>query len=471
MQEKCVLESTLVKLDQLRHLAPKKLELHPPLQLTICTEFYPPDYAATGQLIEELAIQLEKSGMPVHIFTGQPGYAFHKSSASSIECIGKLRIQRSSASRLWHSRIRGKGINGLLFFLRAALHLLNPKRRGALVLLTTAPPFLPILGYLANLFLGLPYICLIYDLYPDIAIELKVVSAKHWVARLWSWLNKKVWKRANHIIVLSSTMKDRMQADCPGIGDKISVIHNWADPEWIMPMPKQNNWFAQHHRLVDTFTVLYSGNMGRCHDMDTILEAAYQLQHEPIRFLFVGEGAKRRDCIEQVQSLGLNNCRFLPYQEKLDLPYSLTACDLSLVSINTGMEGLVAPSKLYGTLAAERPVAVVCEPHSYLRVLVSDAKCGATFRNGDGIGLANFIRFLANDRQIAEQMGKAGRQYLQKNFTPEIIAQQYLKVLSKSGLETRKQPSEKTTGKLNPRAKRSPKPVSGLKSWFSGIKQ
>jgi glycosyltransferase involved in cell wall biosynthesis len=470
MQEKCMLVGTLDKLDRLRRPNPKKLELHRPIQLTICTEFYPPDYAATGQLIEELALQLEQLGAPIRIFTGQPGYAFQKSSAPSVECTGMLRIQRSGTSRLWHSRIRGKGINGLLFFLRVAIHLLNPKRRGDLVLLTTAPPFLPILGYLANLFLGLPYICLIYDLYPDIAVELKVVSNKHWVSQLWNLINKQVWKRANHIIVLSSTMKDRMQANCPGIGEKISVIHNWADPDWITPIPKQKNWFAQHYSLVDTFTVLYSGNMGRCHDMDTILEAAHQLQHEPIQFLFIGEGAKRRDCMEQVRNLDLKHCQFLPYQEKQDLPYSLTACDLSLVSINFGMEGLVAPSKLYGTLAAGRPVAAVCEPHSYLRALIADAKCGATFRNGDGTGLANFIRFLASDRQIANQMGTAGRQYLQKNFTPEIIAQEYLKVLAKSGLNVRKQPDSKAESRRPLRAKRSPKPISGLKSWLSGTK-
>jgi glycosyltransferase involved in cell wall biosynthesis len=470
MQEKYVLTSNLTKISRSHQPNLKKPKLPRPIQLTICTEFYPPDYAATGQLIEELALQLEQCGLPVRIFTGQPGYAFQKSSAPSIEYAGKLRIQRSGTSRLWHSRIRGKGINGLLFFLRTALHLLNPKRRKDLVLLTTAPPFLPIVGYLANLLLGIPYICLIYDLYPDIALELKVVSDENWLARLWESINKKVWKRANHIIVLSSTMKERMLANCPEIGDKISVIHNWADPEWIAPRPKQSNWFARQHSLVDTFTVLYSGNMGRCHDMDTILEAASQLRHEPIQFLFIGEGAKRRACIEQIENLGLKNCQFLPYQEKQDLPYSLTACDLSLVSITFGMEGLVAPSKLYSTLAAGRPVAVVCESHSYLRTLVADAKCGATFRNGDGTGLANFIRFLASDRHMAEQMGYAGRQYLQNNFTPEIIAQQYLNVLSQSGLEVCRQPDGKTFSSRTSSSDLSLRSMSGLKSWLSGIK-
>lgn len=177
------------------------------------------------------------------------------------------------------------------------------------------------------------------------------------------------------------------------------------------------------------FTVLYSGNIGRCHDMDTILEAAEQLQNEPIQFVFIGDGAKRESCVDQISTLGLSNCQFLPYQEKQVLPYSLTAGDLSLVSISPGMEGLIAPSKLYSILAAGRPIAAICEPHSYLRQLLAEAKCGAAFNNGDGTGLAKFIRSLAIDTQLANRMGNAGRRYLKSNFTPEIIARQYSNLL------------------------------------------
>lgn len=410
-------------------------KLESPIKLTICTQFYPPDYAATGQLIEELAIQLESLGMYVRIFTGQPGYAFQKAFAPRIERLGKLVIERSQTTKFWRSRIRGKGINGLLFFLRTILYFLRAANRKDLVLLTTAPPFLPIVGYLANRLFGLPYICLIYDLYPDIAVELEVVSDRHLLTRFWNWLNQKVWQRAQQVIVLSSTMKTRVQSNCPEISDKIAVIHNWADPDWIVPIAKEDNWFAYKHHLVNTFTVLYSGNLGRCHDMDTILAAARQLQKELIQFVFIGDGAKLSTCIEQVRELGLDNCRFLPYQDKQTLPYSLTACDLSLVSVNLGMEELVAPSKLYGILASGRPVAVVCEPHSYLRQLVANAKCGETFNNGDGEGLAKFIRLLASDRQLTEKMGNSGRNYLEANFTPEIIAKQYSELIRQAVLE------------------------------------
>ncbi|MBA2749084.1 MAG: glycosyltransferase family 4 protein [Tatlockia sp.] len=413
------------KLKVVKQKKDNKTELDRAIKLSIFTQFYPPDYAATGQLIEELAIQLGKLGISVNVFTGQPGYAFRKESALLKERLDKLFIRRSRTARLWNSRIRGKAINGILFCLRSGLHLIKSAGRGDILLITTAPPFLQVLGYLANRCFGTPYVCLIYDLYPDVAVELNVVSTKNWLVQSWNWLNKKIWRQAQSIVVLSSTMKERVIAKCPEVKDKISVIHNWANPDWIIPLAKQDNWFAQKHDLVNKFTVMYSGNMGRCHEMDTIMTAAKQLQNEDIQFVFIGGGAKQQICVQQ----DLPNCRFLPYQEKHILPHSLTACDLSLVSISSGMEGLVAPSKLYGILAAGRPVAAICEPHSYLKLLLSEAKCGATFNNGDGTGLATFIRRLAQDRELALNMGTAGREYLESNFTPEIIALEYSKLL------------------------------------------
>lgn len=447
MLEKDLSKPAPTKLKIVRQKNDNRAEQHSCFKLSIFTQFYPPDYAATGQLIEELAIQLGKLGITVKVFTGQPGYAFKKDSAPLKERLDKLLIRRSRTARLWNSRIRGKTINGVLFCVRSGLHLLKAAGRGDILLITTAPPFLQVLGYLANRCFGTPYICLIYDLYPDVAVELKVVAAKNWLVQSWDWLNKKIWSQAQGIVVLSSTMQERVQAKCPEVKDKISVIHNWANPNWIVPLAKEDNWFAQKHGLVDKFTVMYSGNMGRCHEMDTIMSAAKQLEHEDIQFVFIGGGAKHQICVKQVSELNLPNCRFLPYQEKHVLPHSLTACDLALVSISSGMEGLVAPSKLYGILAAGRPVAAICEPHSYLKSLLTEANCGATFNNGDGIGLAKFIRRLAQNRELATNMGTAGRQYLESNFTPEIIALEYSKLLSKAAIG-QKQPSN-TTKEVN----------------------
>ena len=400
-------------------------------KVSIITQFYPPDHAATGQLIEELARQLSEQNIEIQILTGQPAYGGEKQKiAPPREKQKNIAVRRSLTSRFLPKRLRGRAINGLLFCLRSGLRLLKPSYRGDVILLTTEPPYLLIVGYFAKLILNLPYVCLLYDLYPDVAVSLNVISKKHWLTRFWNWINAKIWKNAQGIIVLSSTMKDRIVAKCPEIADKITVIHSWSDPNHVTPQPKANNPFAIKHNLVKPFTVLYSGNMGRCHDMETIMATAWELKDDPVQFVFIGGGAKYDQCYQTViQEWELRNCLFLPFQPKKDLPNSLTACDLSLVTISEGMEGLVAPSKLYGILAAGRAVAAVCEEHSYLCDLLSEAGCGKTFVNGDSQALADYIRFLANNPEKVETMGKAGRHYLETHFTPEVIAKQYSQVL------------------------------------------
>lgn len=401
--------------------------------LGVFTQFFPPDYAPTGQLIDEITQQLSQQDIQVSVFSGQPGYAFSTQRGAPLkEDRHQVRVKRSRTAQLWPKQIRGKAINGLLFFLRAGLHLLRSARKYDVILLTTAPPFLPVLGYLASLILGKSYICLVYDLYPDIAVELNVVKHNHVLAKAWRLVNYYVWKNASGIIVLSGAMKRRVIRQCPRVRGKISVIHSWADPKQIVPIPKTKNWFAWKYQLVDIFTVIYSGNMGRCHDMDTLLEAMILLKDEPIRFVFIGGGAKRPDVMAQVQDRGLKNSQFLPYQDKEVLPYSLTAGNVSLVSVSPGMQDLVAPSKVYSALSSGRPIVAVCPKSSYLNDLIADANCGITIENGDGKGLADFILYLQKDHVTAKVMGDNAHRYLKEHFTPQKISEEYFAVVNQS---------------------------------------
>jgi glycosyltransferase involved in cell wall biosynthesis len=159
------------------------------------------------------------------------------------------------------------------------------------------------------------------------------------------------------------------------------------------------------------------------------MEAALILRDEPIRFAFIGAGAKLPECLAFVELHHLENCLFLPFQPKEVLPFSLTACDLNLVSVSQESEGLVAPSKFYGCLAAGKAIAVICPPHSYLREILAAAQCGRAIINQDGEGLAAFILELKQNPELSQNMGKNGRDYLEKNFTLSKITDQYLKVI------------------------------------------
>ena len=409
----------------------KKHEQQEFLRLAIVTQFFPPDYAATGQLIEELAGNLGKYQIEPYVFTGQPGYAFTRPNAKSRELTSeRVQIRRTQTTRLCSKQAGGKTLNGVLFCLRAGLQIVKHHKEIDVLLLTTAPPFLSVIGWLANLLFGIPYICLIYDLYPDVVTELGVSADDSFIVRTWHRVNHLVWGRARQIIVLSSTMEKRLLSKHPYLRDKVSIIHNWANAQKIKPIDKQNNWFAIEHQSDRQFTVLYSGNLGRCHDADTILTTIKLLQDKPVKFVFIGAGAKYEECLQEISAMGIKNCHFLPYQPKEVLPYSLTCADLGLVSIAPGLEGVIAPSKLYGVMAAGVPIAAICEPHSYLRSLVNGIGFGACFDNNDAEKLADFISGLALNPKKAKNMGSIGRQYLLDNFTPQITARQYAEVIT-----------------------------------------
>ncbi|MEB3199699.1 MAG: glycosyltransferase family 4 protein [Synechococcaceae cyanobacterium] len=401
-------------------------------RLTVVSQFFPPDFAATGQFVDDLSRRLSERGLQILVLSGQPGYAYHADRAERIEFQHNRCIRRTSVSRFWPDRIRGRVVNSLLFCLRTVLRLLRQARRGDLLLFTTEPAYLPVVGWLTHLITRAPYIVLIYDLYPDIAVSLDVVPESHPLVRLWTWLHTRTFASAQELIVLSDTMQERLRQHYPSVSTPISVIPNWADPHQIRPMPRHSNWFVQRYDLQDTFTVLYSGNQGRCHDLFTLIDAAAVLRDHPrIRFLLVGSGPRNRELQARVKQSGIRNVRFLPYQDADALPQMLAAADLAVISLLAEAEGQVAPCKLYGHLAAGAPLAVICSDRSYLRREVARAGCGRCFASGEHEALAEWIVQLAADPVLCEDLGKAGRRYLLSTATPELAVQAYAEVLAR----------------------------------------
>lgn len=401
-------------------------------RLTIVSQYHPPDFAATGQFIADLSCRLAERGLQNLVLTGQPGYAFSREQADRIEFFPNRCIRRTAVSRFWPERIRGRVVNSLLFCLRTLLRLLRQGRRGDLLLISTEPAYLPIVGWLTHLLTRAPYVLLIYDLYPDIAVSLGVVAADQPVVRLWRLLQAQSLAAANEIVVLSTTMQTHLRRHYPQVNTSITVIPSWADPGLIMPLARADNSFSQQHGLCDRFVVLYSGNQGRCHDLTTLLDAAERVRDQPdILFLIVGGGAQHKALVQRVEQQSLSNVRFLPYQEAEQLPALLACADLAIVSLLAAAEGQVAPSKLYGHLAAATPVAAICAPHSYLRSELERGGCGQAFSSGESDALADFILRLRADPEWAQGLGRSGRRYLQATATPALVVQAYAEVLSR----------------------------------------
>jgi glycosyltransferase involved in cell wall biosynthesis len=205
---------------------------------------------------------------------------------------------------------------------------------------------------------------------------------------------------------------------------RIRVIPNVGIEGEIVPLPRHPNAFREKHNLQESFIVMYSGNMGRAHEFGTVLEAARIFQEEGdegIAFLFVGHGPMEPELRAEVTRLQLGNVLFIPNQRLEDLSVSLGAADVHLVTMQSGMEGLVVPSKFYGVLAAERPCLFVGSEDSEVARVILEYGLGWVIRPGQAAQLATAIGYAKrtlHDKEIPVR----GRDYLRRqNARDEFI--------------------------------------------------
>jgi len=401
-------------------------------RITIVNQFFPPDFAATGQLLNQLSQGIVDGGFKTHILTGMPAYAFSTLDAERLEFDDGRCIRRTSASRLWPKQIKGRAINGILFILRTLLRLMRRSRRSQLVIWTTEPPYMPIIAWIVSFITRTPYILILYDIYPDVLFSLKILREKSLLVKAWKLFNKLSYINSKGIVVLSEPMKSLVVREYCADDNKVTIIPSWSDPAHIKPLDKSDNWFVAKHNLHNKFVVMYSGNMGRCHDLVTIVGAALILRAKSeIVFMFIGNGPQKDRVRKLKEDLELDNIILVPYQEYCDIPFTLAAADLSIVSIATGLDSVVAPSKLYGHLAAGSPVAVIAPENCYLKKLVEEVGCGAWFSNGDSLRLSQWVLEIRSNKKERLSLGQKGRNHVLKEACPEVVFQKYLDLINK----------------------------------------
>ena len=211
-----------------------------------------------------------------------------------------------------------------------------------------------------------------------------------------------------------------MEASSSGVGRQ-----SLAD-DGMETNPLRREW-----GLDGKFVVGYSGNLGRVHEFATVLDAAVQLaDREDIVFLFIGGGHQLGALKAEAGRRGLVNVQFQPYQPRERLAQSLGACDAHLVTLRSGLEGLVVPSKFYGIIAAGRPVLFVGAADGEIAGLVHEGQCGQAFQVGDAQALAQCLRGLADGPARAREWGENARRLFDARFAMPIAVDRWERVLA-----------------------------------------
>jgi glycosyltransferase involved in cell wall biosynthesis len=256
------------------------------------------------------------------------------------------------------------------------------------------------------------------DLYPETAIQLGIpLLGSPPLRQSLSYIRDKSLKVATANVAVGHRMAERVLSR--GVAaDRIHVIHNWSDDERICPVPHANNPLRKEWGLENKFVVGYSGNLGRAHEVDTVLAAAERLRgNSRIVFTFVGGGHLLDDLVRVVKQRGLKQLfRFFPYQDQARLKYSLCVADVHWISLRPALKGLVVPSKFYGIAAAGRPVIAICRKDGEIARLVDQHGCGLVIEPGDANGLAEALSHLSKDTQCVAAMGGRARAMLETDF-------------------------------------------------------
>jgi glycosyltransferase involved in cell wall biosynthesis len=411
-----------------------------PVRVIFINRYFHPDLSATSEMLSGLVFALSKRGVPVTVITSRLRYEDGKNLYLPTEAIDGLKVRRVWTSRLGRTLTLGRTIDYLSFLFAAAWELWRLTRPGDIIVAKTDPPLLSMMVAPIARLKGAKLVNWLQDIFPEVAEALDFGGRLARPAfRLIQPFRNWSLRVAGMNVVVGEGMAARLRA--LGVSrENLSVIQNWSNGALVAPIEPTQNALRASWAPKGRFVIAYAGNLGRAHDIDTLIEAmtilhkratnspAQDIAHQ-ILFIFVGGGAQRARLEREVLQRRLTNVRLHPYQPRERLSETLGVADLHLVSLNPKLEGLVVPSKFYSIAAAGRPTLFIGAPDGEIARLITDANCGVTVRPGDAEALVDHIVQLAEDPQLCTDMGARARAAFEEHWSKDRAVEQWEDVL------------------------------------------
>ena len=417
------------------------------MRFIFVNRFFYPDHSATSQILSDLTFALARRGHSIAVVTSRLDYdgtgKVHLRPRENIEGVAVNRVWTSRLGRAW---LPGRAIDYATFYLASAWRLWRVARSGDVVIAKTDPPMLSVIVAPICWLRGAKLVNWLQDIFPETAQALGVAGR---FSRAGYTIMRMLRNRSLKLARMNVTLGERMAERVESFGvprDRIAIIANWADGAAVRPIDHASNGMRARWGLSDSFVVGYSGNLGRAHEIDTILRAMTTLERAergaktdvdqpsgapapPVTWRFIGSGALLAPLQSEVSKRGLQSVAFHPYQPRWLLAASLSAADVHLVSLRPELEGLIVPSKFYGICAAGRPTLFVGDQDGEIARLIARYGCGRSIAAGDGEGLAQVIVELIGNASERRRMGEAARRALEEEFDKSIAVTRWEKLL------------------------------------------
>ncbi len=395
----------------------------PRRRILVLNQYYSPGIEATAQLLAQLCEALARD-YDVTVVTGH----LRGHDLPPDETRNGVKILRVRSTTYDRSELHLRAANYASYLGDTVLTALRGERPD-LVMCMTDPPIIGDVALVVARRFGVPLLVISQDVFPEIAERVDRLRQPLLLGALRR-LVALYLKRADRVVAIGETMKLRLeQKGAPA--ERVAVIPNWVDTTELTPRPRRNAWSAEHG-LDDAFVVMHSGNIGHAQDLDTLVRAATFLRDlESLAIVVIGFGARHGEITRLAQRLEVTRTvRFLGYQQREVLPFSLATGDLHFVGLARGLSGFVVPSRLYGILSAGRPVLVSADAESETARLVDEVGCGVVLPPGRPELVAGVIRDGVEGRLSLEGMGERGRAWVEREADREVAFGRYRRLVA-----------------------------------------
>lgn len=267
---------------------------------------------------------------------------------------------------------------------------------------------------------------LIYDIYPEALSKHNILKENSWIYKYWEASNQKMYENAKRLFTLSQGMQAAMKIPEEKI-HKLNIVPVWTNNTFFKDISPSENEFIKKYELQGKFIVSYSGNLGKSHPVEKLVELAKLLKHDKdICFLIIGEGDKKAQLLQTHKELALPNLKVLDFQPTELFPHVLAAADIGVVTLEADAADLSVPSKTYNLMSAGKPILTIAKETSELAQIVKTNAIGKNFAETEIDEMRNFILKLKKDDSSYKVMQENSKATSLK-FTPENAKQMILK--------------------------------------------
>lgn len=409
------------------------------MNILYATQYFPPEVCAPAARVSELARHWTRAGHRVTVLTGFPN---HPTGVVPKEYRAKLRrlvcrekFAGADVVRTWlmplpNRKAYERILNYASFCLSSSLTGSFLARPDAII--ATSPQLMVgLTGWWLSRLKRVPFILEVRDLWPESLVAVGVGGESSLLYRSLSALAGFLYRSADHIVVVTEAFKKELVEKWNVDPEKISVIENGVETDFFTPEADADE--ARELGLEGKFVVSYIGTMGNAHGLDTVLEAAAELQQTlpDVVLMFVGEGAERERLVETARRMHLSNVRFLPLQPRAKIPAIIRASDLCLVLLRRAeVFKTVIPTKMLEFMSCARPVLVGVDGEAR-RLVVDEAEAGVFVQPEDTAALVRAVTELYHDPARRESLGRNGRRHIVERLSRAETAKAYVGLLEK----------------------------------------